>query len=196
LTTLYRVFPWSRAARPGEPGHPLHVPGGAAGRIDNPEHYRTLYLSDGAGGACAEAFDYRPMWDERMLRGSPALPGSVHALGTYTLTPDSTVCDLDDAARLVDLGLRPSAVVTRDRRATQAWALRIFDEHRWGGIRWWSYYDPRWGSHGVWALEALTLEAVEPLALDHPAVVEAAEVLNRPLAGGPFQHPLSQEVRR
>lgn len=182
MATLYRVFPWVRAAGRGEPGHPLHVPEGGAGRIDNPEHYRTLYLSDGAGGACAEVFHYRPAWDERMLRGSPALPSSVHALGTYAFSSGSSVCDLDDAARLADLGLRPSEVVTRDRRKTQAWALRVFEERRWGGVRWWSYHDPRWGSHGIWAVDALHVEEVQPLALDHPAILEAAEVLNRPLA--------------
>jgi hypothetical protein len=158
------------------------VPGGAAGRTDNPEHYRTLYLSDGAGGACAEAFHYRPVWDERMLADSPSLPGSIQALGTYTLAPRSTVCDLDDAARLVEMGLRPSQVVTRDRQVTQAWALRVFDQRRWAGIRWWSYHDPHWGSHGIWAVEDLQVENVEALTLDHPAVAEAAEVLNRPLA--------------
>jgi hypothetical protein len=181
LATLYRVFPWLAGARHGEPGHPLHVPGGGVGRIDNPEQYRTLYLSDGAGGACAEAFHYWPVWDERMLPGSPSLPGSVQALAVYTLASDVPVCDLDDAGRLMELSLRPSQVVLRDRRVTQAWALRIFGERRWSGIRWWSYYDPRWGSHGVWDVEGLQVDTVEALTLDHPAVVEAAEVLNRPL---------------
>ena len=177
---LHRVFPWLPTAGDGEPGHPLFVPGFGGGRIDNPEHYVALSLSDGAGGACAEAFDYRPAWDQRMLRGSPLLPGSTRALATYTLDPAVTVCDLDDAVRLVELGLRPSQVVTRDRTITRAWALRIYGEGRWGGVRWWSYHDPRWGSHGIWAIGALAVERVEALTLDHPAVLEAAEVLNRP----------------
>ena len=179
MATLYRVFPWSPAARDGEAGHPRFVPGISGGRIDNPDHYLALYLSDGAGGACAEAFDYRPAWDKAMLRGSPSLPGSVHALATYTLDPRISVCDLDDAVRLVELDLRPSHVVTRDRAVTRAWALRIFGERRWGGISWWSYYDPRWSSHGIWAIDALTVDDVEALTLDHPAILEAADVLNR-----------------
>jgi hypothetical protein len=181
VTTLYRVFPWSAEADEGTAGHPLFLAAYAGGRIDNPDHYLALYLSDGPGGACAEAFDYRTEWDVRMLRGSPSLPGSVRALATYTLDPAIIVCNLDDAARLVELGLRPSQVVTRDRAVTRAWALRIFDEHRWGGIRWWSYYDPRWGSHGIWAVDGLTVDDVEVLTLDHDAILEAAEVLNRPL---------------
>jgi hypothetical protein len=183
VTTLYRVFPWSDAADEGEPGHPLFIPAPGSGRIDNPDHYLNLYLSDGPGGACAEVFDYKPVWDEAMLRGSPSVPGSVHALGRYTLDTEIAVCDLDDAARLLELELRPSQVVTRDRGITRAWALRIFHEHRWGGIRWWSYYDPRWGSHGIWALDELFVDDVTRLALDHPAIVEAAEVLNRPVIG-------------
>ena len=85
MTTLYRVFPWVEAARAGDPGHPLFVPGLVGGRVDNPDHYPTIYLSDGPGGACAEAFSYRPAWDAAMLRGSPSMPGSVRALGTYVL---------------------------------------------------------------------------------------------------------------
>ena len=179
MASLYRVFPWLRDARRGQPGHPALVPGGGAGRIDNPEHYRALYLSDGPGGACAESFFFKTMWDQKMLRGSPSLVGSVQAIATFDLDQTMPICDLDDAARLVDLSLRPSQVVTRERRVIQSWALQIYWQQRFGGIRWWSYHDPRWGSHGVWAIEGLQLTAVEPLHLDHPAVAEAAAVLNR-----------------
>ncbi|MGH8985519.1 MAG: RES domain-containing protein [Acidimicrobiia bacterium] len=181
MATLYRVFPWLEGADAGEAGHPLFVPGLAGGRVDNPDHYLALYLSDGAGGACAEAFDYKPAWDAGMLRGPPSLVGSVRALATYTLDPDIMVCNLDDAHRLVELELRPSQVVSRDRMVTRGWALGIFREHRWGGISWWSYYDPRWSSHGVWAIDALTVDGVETLTLDHHAIGEAAEVLKRPI---------------
>lgn len=140
-----------------------------------------LYLSDSPEGACAEAFAYLPVWNDLLLLGSPLLPGSVAAVATVTL--NASVCDLDDAARLVDLGLRPSEVVTRDRAVTQAWALRIYGERRWAGVRWWSYHDPRWGSHGIWDVDTLALEGVEPVSLDHPGVLEAAEVLSRPVHG-------------
>jgi hypothetical protein len=47
-------------------------------------------------------------------------------------------------------------------------------------VRWWSYYDPCWGSIGLWELSGLTVRSVEVLHdLDQPAVVEAADVLNR-----------------
>lgn len=179
MTTLYRVFPWLTTAAVGEPGHPTFVPSLGAGRIDNPDSYLALYLSDGPGGACAEAFFFKTVWDTKMLRGLPSLRGSVQAIASLDLDPDVRICDLDDAGRLLELNLRPSQVVTRDRPVTQTWALRIFREARWAGIRWWSYYDPRWGSHGVWDTGALDLNSVEPLTLDHPAITEAAEILNR-----------------
>lgn len=182
MTTLYRVLPWVPAARPHEPGNPLFVPGFAVGRIDNPEHYLAIYLSDQASGACAEAFGYKPAWDASMLRGPPGLGGSTQALARYTLEDAAAVCDLDDAARLVRLGLRPSEVVARHRPATRAWALRIFAEGHWAGIRWWSYYDSRWGSHGIWATDALRVDEVLPLSVDDPSLRHAAEVLNRPFA--------------
>jgi hypothetical protein len=116
-----------------------------------------------------------------MLRGSPSQPGSVRALATYVLDDSVALCDLDDASRLVELDLRPSEVVTRDRSVTRAWSLGIFEQGVWGGIRWWSYYDPRWGSHGIWTIEALTVSSVEALTLGHRGIVEAAEVLNRPV---------------
>lgn len=179
MSLLYRVLPRLPDAVHGEPGGPLFVPGLNAGRIDNAEHYTTLYASDDPAGACAEAFGYLRVWSASILRGSPSLPGSSQALATYELDDAAPLCDLDDARRLVDLGLRPSQVVTRERTVTRSWALRIFEEERWSGIRWWSYYDPRWGSHGIWALEALEVADVAPLSIDHPAILEAADVLKR-----------------
>lgn len=179
MTTLYRVFPWLEGAGVGGPGHPTFVPSFGAGRIDNPDSYLARYLSDGPAGACAEAFFFKSVWDTNMLRGLPTLRGSAQAIASFELDPGAKICDLDDASRLVELDLRPSQVVTRDRTVTQTWALRLFRERRWAGIRWWSYYDPRWGSHGVWDAGALDLREVEPLSLDHPAITEAADVLNR-----------------
>lgn len=174
------MFPWEPDARHGRPGHPLFVPGTGAGRVDNPEHYDTLYLSDSEAGACAEAFAFLPVWGQSMLRGAPAVPGSFRAVATFELDDEVDVCDLDDSPRLVELGLRPSEVVTRDRPVTQAWALRVFREGRWAGVRWWSYYDPRWGSHGIWSTDALRLEHAAGLTVDHPALLEAADALHRP----------------
>lgn len=151
-----------------------------AGRLDNPEHYRLLYLSDRPAGAVAEAFGNHARWTDGLLAGPPSLPGSRRVLATYA-SPRLRLLDLDDAAALVARSLRPSQVVTRDRRVTQRWALAVFREQRWSGVRWWSYYDPGWGSIGLWQPRALRVERVEPLTWDHPALEAANAILLRPI---------------
>jgi hypothetical protein len=32
-------------------------------------------------------------------------------------------------------------------------AQRIYERREWMGVRWWSYYDPRWVSAGLWDTE-------------------------------------------
>lgn len=149
--------------------------------MDNPGQYDVLYLGDTASGAIAEAFGWAPTWDASLFRGTPALPDSVRALVSYELDDErATVCDLDDARRLVELGLRPSQVVTRDRHVTQHWSATIFARAEFAGVRWWSYYDPRWGSYGLWDVGAVRVASVTVLDdIDQPDVVAAADVLNR-----------------
>lgn len=183
---LHRVFPWLPGVRKGAPGHALHVhrPQGA-GRLDNPDRYDVLYLSDAAAGAVAEAFGSFDTWSAELFEGSPALPGSVRALAAYELSDLTPLADLDDPQRLVLLGLRPSQVVTRDRHLTQAWALRLFQSGSYDGARWWSYWDPRWSSLGLWQLDGLRLLEVSPLERADDHVEEAARILHRPWAPSP-----------
>jgi len=181
---LYRVCPYLGNAKDGEPGHPLHVPSPqGAGRLDNPEYYRVLYVSDHATGAVAEVFGNHGLWTPSLLVGPPALPGSVRALVTYG-RPTGQVLDLDNARALLARRLRPSEVVSRDRATTQRWALAAFQERRWVGVRWWSYYEPRWGSLGLWNQTGLRVLAVDALSFEHPAVAEASAVLARPIVRG------------
>lgn len=179
---LYRVLPRLRDAAPGEPGHPLYVPEHqGAGRADNADRYSATYLSSAPPGAVAEAFGNVSAWTSSMLV-RPKLPGSVRALVTYELPDDVPIFDLDDVRSLEQLGLRPSEVVTRDRAVTQRWALAIYEQQRWAGVRWWSYYDPKWYSYALWDITGLVprMDAIRPLTIDDPAVIEAAETLRRP----------------
>lgn len=159
----------------------MHVPRSTgASRVDNPGLYDVLYLGDTAAGAIAEAFGWASVWDAGLFRGAPSLPGSVRALASYTLDDDHAVCDMDDTHRLVELELRPSQVVTRDRSVTQRWAAELFSQDRFVGVRWWSYYDARWGSLALWHADLLTVTDVEVLDdVAQPDFVEAAEVLAR-----------------
>jgi hypothetical protein len=185
---LYRVFPYLKTAPDDAPGGALYTPGRGGGRIDNPELYSALYLSDAAAGAIAEAFGRFPVWTAAMLGGSPSLPGSARAIAHYELTGDEPVrnlpvCNLDDARQLLAFKLRPSDVVTRDYTRSRTWAKRIYSTGRWSGVRWWSYYEPKWASFGLWNLRRLKIKEIALLQLDSPALLEASRTIVRPVAG-------------
>jgi len=185
VPTLYRVLPLLTNAAPKQPGGVLYVPPQGGGRLDNPELYAVLYLSDAAPGAIAEAFGRFPEWSPAILAGSPGLPGSARVIASYRLADAAPLCDLDDPDVLRDLGLRPSEVVSRDYSRTRAWARRIYAQRLWVGVRWWSYYDPRWASVGLWDLTGLALQDVRPLRLDNPALIEASRTIARRLIESP-----------
>lgn len=142
---------------------------------------RVLYLSSSPVGAIVEVFATLAVWEPRMFI-SPTLPGAPRSLGRYELSHDAKILDLDDAGALRRLGVRPSEVVSPDRTVTQRWARRVIDERRWDGVRWWSFHDSRWHSYGIWDRKDLRVLGVEPLSLQHPAVVDAATALRRPRA--------------
>lgn len=176
---LYRVFPWIDTAELGEPGHALYVSGPQGhGRVDNPEHYLTLYACDQSDGAIGESFGNHEVWTPDLLEGPSSVPGSQRALATIDAA-DTDVLDLDDPAALVERGLRPSRVVTRNRQVTQMWSLAIFHERRWGGVRWWSYHNPEWGSFGLWDVASLRLVDVVSLADEVDRVREVATLMCR-----------------
>jgi len=111
-----------------------------------------------------------------MLRPLPN--GDRPVFAWYELPDDTSICDLDDPARLSERTLRPSIIITRNYDITRAWALSIFQENAWAGVSWWSYCDARWTSIGLWRHDILTSYGVEELNLDHPAMQEAANVLS------------------
>jgi hypothetical protein len=178
---LYRAFPFDAEAKPSEPGGALFAPRGPAGRIANPKLYTELYVSSSAAGALSEAFGRLDTWTEEML----ALRDRPYALATYELRDDrAAVCDLDNAARLLAYDLHPSEVVAGDRSVTQAWAARVYSSGKWAGISWWSRYDSRWRSLGLWNRKHLRLnDRPERLTIRHAAVREAADLLPRRLQG-------------
>lgn len=181
MPDLYRVFPFLSSAAPYDPGGALFIPPQGGGRLDNPDLFRILYLSDSPAGAIAEAFGRFPEWTTAILEGSPSLPGSVRALARYSLHHAVRLCDLDDPSQLLALQLHPSHVVGRDYDRSRAWARRIYQLKTWAGVRWWSYYDPQWASIGLWKTDRLTVEEVRPLRLDHPALLEASRTILRPI---------------
>jgi hypothetical protein len=155
------------------------VPPQGNGRIDNPGAYSVLYLSDAAAGAIAEAFGRFPEWTPDILEGSPRLPGSVRALARYSLVDAAPICNLDAPKQLLSLDLKPSGVVSRDYTRTRAWARRIYDQRACAGVRWWSFYDSKWASFGLWDRSGITLEDVQSVTLDHPDLYEASRTIAR-----------------
>ncbi len=181
---LYRVAPVDPAARPGTEYHPGFVPPSLGGnRIDNPDRYDTLYLSTSAPCAVAEAFGTFPRWGPHRVEHPK---GFTRQLATFELPGQHPILDLDDAPTLVRRGVGPSRVVTRDRGTTQAWAAAAFDEGRWAGISWWSFYEPDWTTCGIWCspgsgrVTDLHLVDLQPIEGDSEAVVVACDALGRP----------------
>jgi len=183
VAALYRVFPYLAEAAGDAPGGALHVPQQGGGRLDNPELYSAFYASSAEAGAVAEAFGRFPEWSPAVLEGIPSLVGSVRAIARYLLGDDVKLCDLDDPHQLAALGLRPSDVVSREYARTREWARRIFQQREWAGVRWWSYYDPRWNSVGLWSVAGMALEDVRILRLDDAAIAEAARTISRRIVG-------------
>jgi hypothetical protein len=138
-----------------------------------------MYLSDRAEGAVGEAFGNFAEWSEDLFEGPPVLPESRRSLGIYDLDDDAPILDLDDPDALLRLRLRPSDVVARDRRTSQAWALRVYQEGKWAGIKWWSRWEPSWGSYALWEVTRLRVHDVMRLSGDHLAVAKASRHLNR-----------------
>lgn len=190
---MFRVFPFLPKAGSKQPGGGLFIPGQGGGRLDNPELYSVLYLSHSPTGAIAEAFGRFPEWNVGLLEGSPSLPGSFRAIGRYQLSDRVAVCDLDDPAQLIRLNLRPSEIVVRDYNRTRAWARRIYQQRKWGGAQWWSYYDSRWTSVGLWDISKLSLADVEILSLDHPALLEASRTIVRRIVMAPLEPRTSRK---
>lgn len=107
------------------------------------------------------------------------MPGSVRAIAEYRLDDNTAICNLDDPAQLLALGLRPPEVVSRDYQTTRIWARKLHDQRRWAGVKWWSYYSPAWSSFGLWDLGSLRLETVRPLRLSDAEVLEAGRTIVR-----------------
>lgn len=188
----YRIFPYLSSARAGQPGHPLylHKPQGR-GRLDNPGAYDLWYLALNPSGAVAEVFGDHRTWTADMF-DAPFVPGSRRALATFEVPDGLGLLDLDSAQNLLDLGIRPTEVVGRNRPASQAWALRVFNQRdtagqrKWAGVKWWSFHRPHWSVLGIWETPGnpapLTLKSVDPLDLGNIHVQDAATSLGKVIA--------------
>ena len=182
---LYRCYPRVPGARKGRPGHWSYLPRPQQyGRWDNADLYDSWYFSRTAVGAVAESFYNKRRWIPEVFL-TPA--GAPRAIAEFSYTGGGPL-DLDDAQTLLGLEVRLSQVVVQDLGTTQAIARRAYETrtHDCGGLAWWSSQLPSetsvllWGSDGE-PPEGLRLVGIQSLSLEHPAVVEAAARLYRPL---------------
>jgi hypothetical protein len=186
---LYRVFGFDPKAKKGEPGHPGYLfPAQGSSRWDNPAEYRAWYYSLSAPGAIGEVFGNLARWSEQMFN-IPYLPNGRRALAVFSVPDYVALMDLDDPANLLSLNTRPSEIVIRNPGFTQQLASTVFNMHvgdnlrRYCGVRWWSFHRPQWTNVMLWETETepapATLIRVEPLGVNHPAVIESAAELGR-----------------
>ena len=175
---LYRCFAWNERARKDGMDGPLWFPRPyqGEGRHDNPDLYGCLYLADRAASCVVEQLArFRGQHLTASLLRRRGLP---LALATLELDDGAEVVDLDNPVVLRKERLRPSVVATRHRTVTQPQARALHESHLAAvALRWWSTYESLWANVTLFdrGSSALRLQDVHTLALDDPAVVEAAD---------------------
>ena len=179
---LHRCFAWNERARPDQPDSPLWFPRvfQGDGRHDNPDVYGCLYLADReVSGVVEQLARFR---GQRLIPQMLVRRGFPLALAGVELPDDAELIDLDDPVVLRRRRLRPSLVATRRRAITQPQALDVYRETGAAGLRWWSIVESLWANYTLFdrAIPRLTLHDARVLAVDDPAVVEAADYLGLP----------------
>lgn len=175
---LWRVFPWDRHARAGEPFSPRYLRHGqTSGRFDLHDRPLVRYLAESQVHAVAEKL--------QRYRGRTIAPAHLrewgHPLALVAVTvPDAILTDLADLtspAALAALEIAPDRLASGSRAVTQAIARRVHEAGH-TGLRWWSALDGDW--HGVVLFtdrapdRRLAFGDPELLTLEHAALRDAA----------------------
>jgi len=154
------------------------------GRHDNPDLFGVLYLSERALSSIVEQL--------ARFRGQRLLPSLLRrrglplALAELELPDPVELIDFDDPVVLRRERLRPSVVATRHRDTTQPQARRLHAHHpEAAGLRWWSTYEALWMNVTLFdrAAARVRVRSVRALAVEDPAVEEAAEFFGLRVAG-------------
>lgn len=179
---LWRAFPWSPEAPPGEPfSAEHHPPQRRYGRFDLPRSERgVLYLAgspDHAVGELVQSYRNGTLEEDDLF-----VLGHRLALVELTLDPEaqSRVADLCEPEVLARMDIPPDEIAARDRRTTQRIAEQVFADG-WIGLRWWSAFFGEWRGTVLFLDRmgdgALSHDTPRPLALSDDAVEEAARLL-------------------
>jgi hypothetical protein len=182
---LFRCFPWDRTVDPATRGGPLWFPRmlQGEGRHDAPTLYGCLYVSAEPVSTVVEQlarFTGTTLSASDLVRRGRPL-----ALGAVILADEGVLVDLDEPAILEAEDLRPSIVASGERPRTQAYAAELYERHpEAAGLRWWSTFESLWANVTLFdrAATGLTVEDVQPLALDDDVVGDAARFLGLSVA--------------
>lgn len=168
----WRVFPWDRGAKPGEPFSPSYIyPDQGSGRFDLSDK-RVVYLAETAVHAVAEKLQrFRGQKIDRkdLIESGKPLALVECRLGRIKLA------DLCDPAVLVKHDIQPDLLASRDSAKTQRVATRLYKEG-FGGLRWWSALSGDWHTIVVFQGE-IDYGTPEPLTIGHTIVQEASVAL-------------------
>jgi len=153
-----------------------------------PEHYLALYLARQPQAAVGEVFQSLSSWPAGEITRIRTINRESCRRCIVSMEVEREFIDLDDPAKLDQMGWRPSDVVNKDRNKTQELALDQWlrrDEHGKRGFTWWSSCRPAWTVAMAWgdpidpSYPDITIVDVEPVHPEHPAVVAAAHSLKR-----------------
>lgn len=178
---LWRCFPWDPAAPAGQPFSLSYVsPGQTAGRFDLQDRPSVWYLAESPAHAVGEQL--APFRGRRLRPSFLLMLHRRLALAPVMATPALVrrIADCTDPAVLTALDLRPDRLAHHDRQLTQAVARQIHTAG-YAGLRWWSAITGAWHSTVLFldriGQDEVTFGTPEHLAVTHPAVAEAIELL-------------------
>ena len=177
---LWRVFPFDPAAQAGEPFSPSYItPNQTSGRFDLAGQPLVLNLAESPGHAVAEQIQQRH--GQRLEPADLSEDGKCLAVVEVTVAAESSsIADLCEPRELIRYGCRPDELMSRHVACTQSLSRRLYEAGP-RGFRVWSALTGDWRCT-VLFMDRIPMGSIvfgEPtmLTLDHPAVAEAAEVL-------------------
>jgi len=180
--TLWRVFPWDSRAKPGGPLSPSYLPAQSGyGRfdLDRGLDASTWYFAGTPEHAIAERIQdlrNRTLFDDMLFERGHRL-----ALVSVEVAARIAPMDLCDPIELARLAIPPDRLAYRDRDVTRAIATRLYRETAAKGLHWWSAFFGEWHTTALFSDRLADGDLVfgqpEPLRMDAPAVLAAAEAL-------------------
>lgn len=173
----WRVFPWEKAAKSGEPFSSSYVyPNQGGGRFDLRD-VPVLYLAETAVHAVAEKL--QRFRGQRIDRNDLKESGWPLALVECRLTLQK-IADLCDPEVLAKHHIAPDSLASRDFTKTQGVSRMLYKEG-YKGLRWWSALSGDWHTIVLFldrvSAEDLEYGKPEQLTVRHPTVKEACTAL-------------------